>query len=533
MITTRFHNSFRIKVFILPFFLLLLFAVSGCKTTSHTSQLKKKTFHEICFYPAALPSTATTQDIESAARIFAENAEEKGVHVIDSFIINNNACFFLSRSKLSFPINYQEKTSRETRYIISSTFSPSTLSRYTIRLGRIAFSHDSYSLDAKLPLLSTPSEGIRIVAPSHTLLRFFRKMKKLSYDIHIGILPNGEVAIQSESASSAPALLLLWKSQKISLEKAVPGEYAVTAVAVPVDHESITVFEPEWSRHKLPTAFNETDAKFIFSTGTLNSPWNGELVLRFLYSLAYSHLQAYSEDVLFSPQLLGETPRVSATLLSSEILFPLISDMSSEKTFCWLKNIKQEPTHFPPVFYANLLSLKMARKIFTGSDHFLGGKTLRGPATALDFRKMKQYFFRQDGIYGEISGEMELYMYDGELLFESTMISDEEPKPFKAYFGKKTRDTHQLIISFVAAGKESSLTIDAIEKKIETSNKIEIIQRLHEELTENRGWASLSLLVDPTQEKKILSLYNETVKDFHKNSIYLGVYRVDKEKQEE
>ena len=533
MIPTRFYNSFRMKVFILLFLLLGIFTMNGCKTTSSTAKQKKATFHEICFYPAALPSTATAQDIESAANIFAQNAMEKGVRVIDSFIINNNACFFLSRSKLSFPINYQEKISREASYIISSTFSPSTISRYTIRLGRTAVARDSYSLDAKLPLLSTPEKGIRIIASPRKLLRFFRKMKKLSYDVQIGILPNGEVALQSKTASVAPSLLMLWKSPEISLEKAVPGEYAIAAVATPIEQESITIFEPEWSLQKLPTAFNETEAKFIFSTGTLNSPWNGELVLRFLYSLAYSHLQAHSEDILFSPQLLGETPRVSATLLSSEILFPLISNMSPEKTFCWLKNITQEPTHLPSAFYANLLSLKMARKIFTGSDLFLGGKTLLGPATTLDFTKMKQYFFRQDGIYGEISGEMKLYMYDGDLLFESTMISDEQPKPFKAYFGKKSSDTHQLIISFVAVGTESPLTINAIEKKIETSNKIEIIQQLHEELSESRGWASLSLLIHPSQEKKIVALYEEVAKKLQKNSIYLGVYRVNKEKQEE
>jgi hypothetical protein len=238
--------------------------------------------------------------------------------------------------------------------------------------------------------------------------------------------------------------------------------------------------------------------------------------------------------VLFSPQISGATPLVSATLLSSEILFPHISTIAPNRTLCWLKNIKKEPSQLPPVFYANLLSLKMARKIFTGDDRFLGGKTLAGPASTLDFTKMKQYFFRQDGIYGEIAGAMELYMYDGELLFESTLISDEQVKPFKAYFGKKSFETHRVIISFVAAGKESSLTIDAIEKEIETSdNNIHIIQRLHEELSEDIGWASLSLSMHPSQEKKILSLYQKITKENHKNSIYIGAYRVNKEKQEE
>ncbi|MCK5808396.1 hypothetical protein KAH37_05390 [bacterium] len=514
----------------MPLFLLAFLGFNGCTATNQTLKQKKNTFHEICFYPAALPKTATIHNLHEAANIFTEQNRENGAKIIDSFVINNNICFFMSRAKVLLPTHYHKKIAPETSYILSSTFSNSTRSRYTIRLGKKSIVKDTYSLDEKLPLLSPLSHGIRIIAPAKKILRFFRKLQTLSFVVQIGILPTGEVALQSNRSDTARSLLLLWKSNLFDLDTPVPGEYAIMASASKPAKESIRIFNPEWNLEVVPTGFRAEGAKLLFSTGTLNSAWDGEHTLRFLYALAYSHLQSPADALLFAPQVLGATPRVQVTLLSSEIFFPNISMLSSAETFYWMEGVKKEIEKYPPAFYANLLSLKMAKKIFTGNSQFLGGKGLQGPADSIDFTEMSRYFFRKDGLYGELFGTMKLYQYQGDILFESTMISEDVMKPFKAYFGKKERETKNVIVSLLVTGTESNTTIDAIEKMISTQPDIHIIQRLHEELSESVGWASISLSISPQKETEIVALYKKISEKEGKNRVYLGVYRVKKER---
>ncbi len=509
----------------IPLFLLLFIVFGGCGRV-HSAFSHKKVVHEVCFYPSALPTSATTDDVKRAANLFAKNARKAGISVYDSFVLNNNACFFLSTGRpFSVPFSQPKTISPQVRYILSSTFSNSTFSRYSVRGNTLLTIKDTYSLDAKLSPLPAIIDGIRIVDKPSKIIRFFRLTRRLHIPVNIGITASGAVALQTKGFQQGSTTVLLWEKLTPKLSRPVPGEYAVTGSAPSVRKETVIPFKPDWNMRSVSsgTTENVKEINILFSTGTANIPWSEEFLLRFLYTLAQSQQSSEPLEVLFAPQLSGGTPTVKATLLSSELRFPDIQTVIPWKVQLWLQSLHQETHNYPLAFYANLLALKMAKKVFTGNPAFLGGKNLIGPATTLPINEMKKYLFRKDGVLVEAAHPASLYLYDGDVLFESTLLNEKPASPFKTYFGSRD-GAISVIITFLAAGKASDQLIDTIAQQLPYS----VILRLQEAISDGLNWSSLSISVPLNQEKKVVSLYSSFASPTAATKLYLGVYRVKK-----
>ena len=179
---------------------------------------------------------------------------------------------------------------------------------------------------------------------------------------------------------------------------------------------------------------------------------------------------------------------------------------------------------YPDTMYANLLSLKIAKKLVFADKTFLGGKDLDNKKQFVDFEAVRHSFFSSGNVL--ISGEMpeNLYLFAGGTIKESTSVADiSEVSGFKALFGDpEINDTS--IVTFVLRSVNAEETLEKIEKSL-AGKGFEPIHRMLEKTGENNSWGSVSVKTAISNESRLMSLYDKEYKTLDK-TLSIGVYRV-------
>ena len=183
--------------------------------------------------------------------------------------------------------------------------------------------------------------------------------------------------------------------------------------------------------------------------------------------------------------------------------------------------------NYPDKFYANLLSLKIAKKRYTNTPSFLGGAELLNMTTEVPFERIRQYLF--SGGTATVFGSLDshLYLYSGDLLSEySSYIDISKTKPIKAFYGLP-KSSDRIIVSFVLRSANSEGIVEKISEILKDNN-FEVIQILLESVSKNDAWGSVSVATNLKNEKKLVEIYEKNLK-LLTETLSIGVYRVSKE----
>ena len=178
----------------------------------------------------------------------------------------------------------------------------------------------------------------------------------------------------------------------------------------------------------------------------------------------------------------------------------------------------------PDTMYANLLSLKIAKKLVFADKTFLGGKDLENKKQFVDFEAVRDSFFSSGNV--SISGEMpeNLYLFSGGTIKESTSVADiSEVSGLKALFGDpEINDTS--IVTFVLRSENAAGILEKIEKSL-AGKGFEPIHRMLEKIGEGDSWGSVSIKTAISNESRLMSIYDKEYKTLDK-TLSIGVYRV-------
>jgi len=265
----------------------------------------------------------------------------------------------------------------------------------------------------------------------------------------------------------------------------------------------------------------------VFSVSFMSLPFDEEIMLKYFYSLSKSYLLPPSSGLYYSPNFKGSSVRPTVLLFSSELAISGEYVISPETIYMWVSSVNAQIEEFPDTFYANLLSLKIARKLYTGSPSFLGGAELVNKTTAVPFENIAKMLFNTGNVtvFGSISSS--LYLYRGDIISEfSNLIEMSKAASVKAVFGSPD-NSDRSIVSFVVRSANAEVLTDRMVADLKKEG-FTPFQFLFEQVSLNDAWGSVSVSVEKSSEKKILDLYEKRFKLLN-NTISVGVYRVSKE----
>jgi hypothetical protein len=293
---------------------------------------------------------------------------------------------------------------------------------------------------------------------------------------------------------------------------------------------SLKLSIPSWDVSPVPVANDKVvgnEDALVFSVSSMSLPFDEEIMLKYFYSLSKSYLLPPSSGLYYSPNFKGSSVRPTVLLFSSELAISGEYVISPETIYMWVSSVNSQIEEFPDTFYANLLSLKIARKLYTGSPSFLGGAELVNMTTAVPFENIAKMLFNTGNVtvFGSISSS--LYLYRGDVISEfSNLIEMSKAASVKAVFGSP-ENSDRSIISFVVRSANAEVLTDRMVADLKKDG-FTPFQLLFEQVSLNDAWGSVSVSVEKGREKKILDLYEKRFKLLN-NTISVGVYRVSKE----
>jgi hypothetical protein len=259
----------------------------------------------------------------------------------------------------------------------------------------------------------------------------------------------------------------------------------------------------------------------------MSLPFDEEILLKYFYSISKSYILPPSSGLYYSPNFKGSNVRPTVLLFSSELAISGEYIISPEMIYMWISSVKMQLEEFPDAFYANLLSLKIAKKLYTGNPSFLGGAELVNKTTAVPFENIAKMLFHKGNVtvFGSISSS--LYLYDGDIISEFANLLEIDRSPgVKAVFGSP-ENIDRSIISFVVRSANAEVLTEKVSNGLKEEGFIPF-QVLFEQVSLNDAWGAVSISVDRNSEKKILDLYEKKFKLLN-NTMSIGVYRVAKE----
>ena len=305
--------------------------------------------------------------------------------------------------------------------------------------------------------------------------------------------------------------------------KPLPGDFALLTLCSNEKAE-ISVKKSGWNK----TEAGKTDIEngrnaIIFKSGASNLAVSEEVALKYLYSLASSHKLPFESGSFYSPNFAASSVIPQLYLFSGELAFSAPA-LDSESLFLWVISSERQLETYPDTMYANLLSLKIAKKLIFADKTFLGGKDLENKKQFVDFEAVRDSFFSSGNV--SISGEMpeNIYLFSGGTIKESTSVADiSEVSGFKALFGDpEINDTS--IVTFVLRCSNAAGILEKIEKSL-AEKGFEPIHRMLEKIGEGDSWGSLSVKTAISNESRLMSLYDKEYKTLDK-TLSIGVYRV-------
>ena len=516
-----------VKKIVFFFFFATLFFVC-CNKSEKVEKEDLPDFYELCFYFSKLPSNTVLSDVEKALKAFSHNLSENGVKVLSEKPELRKSCMFVDKEPEISGISAGKTQNEVADYLLKAFFKKEHASLCGIKnsgkiikriYGEIPFS-------AKLQEVETFEEGLSFKGCDTKIVYLARYLDNIGVEHSFGTdRENGLVLnIPSDIQKRWKIALFLYNSLDFEKNaKPQPGDFAVLSLCED-GNSKISAKKVGWKRTKVEkTEFENGKNTILLKSGAANLTVSEEVALKYLYSLAYSHKLPFESGSFYSPNFLSSSVTAQLYLFSGELVFSSgVSD--PESLFLWVISSERQLETYPAALYANLLSLKIAKKLVFADKTFLGGKDLENKKQFIDFEAVRDSFFSQGNV--SVSGEMpeNLYLFSEGTIKESTQIADiSEVSGFKALFGDpEINDTS--IVTFVVRNKNAAETIAGVGESL-SEKGFEPIHRIFEKIGYGDSWGAVSVKTDIANEKKLMNLYDKEYKTLDK-TLSIGVYRV-------
>jgi len=514
-------------------FFFILAVISGCSDTVIKKDLLKPGFYELCYSFPKLPENTTENDIRTASEAYEEHLTGNGITVLKRRHTADSVCYFTDSIKdLSLPrIELENNISQ---YLLTAYFNSEHSSLYGVFPGKRRSEKitDNIPFLRKLPIYIEKQEGLVISGTNRKMLFVARYLDVLEIENEFGFNDKGRMVISVRSDESERWKMIPFLFDLLNLDEFVsllPGDYAVLNECRE-EKVSLKLSIPAWAVYSVPVAKDKgvvNEDALVFSVSSMSLPFDEETLLKYFYSLSKSYLLPPSSGLYYSPNFKGSNVSPTVLLFSSELAISGEYIISPEMIYMWVSSVKTQLEQFPDSFYANLLALKIARKLYTGTPSFLGGSELVNKTTAVPFENIAKMLFHTGNVtvFGSISSS--LYLYNGDIISEfSNLIEMQKVARVKALFGSP-ENSDRSIISFVVRSANAEVLTGRIGDDLKKEG-FDPIHLLFEQVSLNDAWGSVSVSVDNKSEKKILDLYEKKFKLLN-NTMSIGVYRVAKE----
>ena len=514
------------------FVVVILILFIGCSSTQIKRQMAPVGFYELCFYFSKLPENTDDKDLLEAAQIYREIIENSGHNVLKKNVSQNSACYFTDSIPKFDPVTTKAK-SNIAQYLLNAFFNKENASLYAVTESRRSAvkKFDDISTEQKLPIYMKIKNGLILTGLDSKMLYAARYLEMLKIDHQFGYNEKGQLIINVSSDSSERWMMVPFLYRSLNLSEFVsllPGDYAILSTCKTKETE-VEFKIPSWTYSDVPRiakeGFSSEDA-LVFSAGVMSMPFNEDILLKYFYTLAESYRLPLSSSFIYSPNFNGVKVHPSVMLFSSELLINGDSILKPEKILLWATSVDTQLKEYPVEFYANLLSLKIAKKLYTQKPSFLGGSELLNMTTEVPFESIRQHLFSAGTVSVFGSLDSHLYLYSEELLSEySSYVDLKKAKAVKAFYGSP-KNASEIIVSFVVRAHNSEVLVEKIDK-ILTDNGFDPMQTIVEHISQNDSWGSISIRTGIKKESKVLDIYKKLKK--LNSTLSVGVYRVSKE----
>lgn len=516
-----------IKRILLFLFLTTLFFVC-CNKNEKVEKEDSPDFYELCFYFSKLPSNAVLNDVETAAESYSQTFSKSGICVLSRKSTLSKSCWFLDKEP-DFSENSAENTQNEVaNYLLKVFFKKESSSLYGMKnSGKIIRKiYDETHFADKLPAAENYEEGLSFKGWNTKMLYLSHYLENIGVKHSFGTDSGNGIVLNVPADLQGRWKIALFLYSSIDFEntvKPLPGDFAVLTLCSNEKAE-VSVKKSGWNKTEAGKAgFGNGRNAVIFKSGASNLAVSEEVALKYLYSLALSHKLPFESGSFYSPNFAASSAIPQLYLFSGELAFSAPA-LDSESLFLWVISSERQLETYPDTMYANLLSLKIAKKLVFADKTFLGGKDLENKKQFVDFEAVRNSFFSSGNIM--ISGKMpeNIYLFSGGTIKESISVADiSEVSGFKALFGDpEINDTS--IVTFVLRSENAAGILEKIEKSL-AGKGFEPIHRMLEKIDENDSWGSVSVKTAISNESRLMSLYDKEYKTLDK-TLSIGVYRV-------
>ena len=479
-----------------------------------------------------VPSETTEADILNASDHYAGHLKKNGISVLKKKVSQASVCYFTDKIP-DFSRPEGELQNSVSQYLVNACFIKENSSLHAVLPGGRSslILHDGIPLTAKLPLYYEINEGLSLKGGSRRLLIISRYLETLKIRHQFGLNETGELMINIKPDQSARWMMVPFLYNSLSVEDFIaplPGDYSILKNSGNIKVLS-SIKIPSWELDTIPVGKNNElmgDDAIVFSSGVLSLPFDDEMLMKYFYSLSGSYLLPPFSGLYYSPNFSGSSVSPRVLLFSSELAISGESSPSPENILLWTLSVDRQIDEYPDQFYANLLSVRIAKKLYTGTPSFLGGAELFNYTAPVSFEKIRDYLFHTGNVtvFGSLKNSM--YLCTDDLISEYPAVSDiSKSERTKAYYGSPDTASYSVASIVVRSGKTVEITEKISRTLIE--NGFSILSTLFEQVSQNDAWGSVSVVISLEDEKKILDLYEKNFKLLD-NTVSLGVYRVAK-----
>jgi len=509
----------------------MLAFISGCAKENVKAAAEKNTaseFFELCVYFERLPQNTEISDIEEVSSLLEAGISSSGNTVLKRELSKSKICFFTKEQPYSeiFASVSGDNAGNIAKYLISAFFSTSYASLYRINgdSGKVERLYDGITLFGKLPQIREASSGIVFKGTTARILYAARYFKRLGFIDGSGLDADGDLIFTVEEDLLGKWREALFLFNALDFEKMIqpsPGDYAVLQ-SLGETRELVKINDSDWEKIEAAGGRGEGNS-FNFSVGVLNSNFAAEDYLRYLYTLADSHKISTGSGSFYSPGYSGISVKPVLKLFSSSLGFDGEAEMSAESVLLWITSIDKSVGYFPDSFYANLLSLKLAERLYTGLPSFLGGAELVNMTAHIPFSRLGETLFRKEKL--TVSGKIakEIYVFTGQVVSESqSVVPLEEARGTVALYGNpKLADRD--IVSFVVRGADAEKMVENAENELKKAG-FTPFQQIYEKAADGDFWAAFSISVPLQSEQRVMQIYREKLLKMNP-TFSIGVYR--------
>jgi len=421
---------------------------------------------------------------------------------------------------VTYSINGWEKTLGLTVFLAAFLFSCHTSSQFS-DLPHEVIPHPVPDLPSVVEL----SEGVVIRGSDPRIISFHSFLVRSGFTVQLGKDASGQVVLSVAHDADGRYLVVpyLWEH----------GDYAERIVLSPTERliaeslygipAELEIRLPGWSR-SYQRIVAGPEPQVLFNRSVLNIPFDEETIVTFFHSLRDSVRVPGSLAALYNPLFMGIPVSARVNLFSAEILFGEPMTLSPEEFFLWFYTLREKSAKYDDTFYANLLSLKIAKRLYVGIPSFLGGPSLITRSLETPFEMVSKYLLVPGAI--KFSGVVLPYYYtwNGVLPQETTVILPlDEATPVKSFFAASAGSRYSIVSLVLRAA-------DALEKRrtIEEHLRVRGLQpfcELYEQVGDHDAWAAVSVRVEPSREHEIVLLYDTALATVDR-TLSIGVYRV-------